>query len=73
MARHGPAGHDKSRQVKGAGLLALLILLALALAEAPPAGASYCYEVAPEDCPYPWTFWEGRWVYSPWKASMVSK
>jgi len=46
----------------------LFAMMAKAGEAAPPAGASYCYEVAPEDCPYPWTFWEGRWVYSPWQG-----
>jgi hypothetical protein len=39
--------------------------------EAPPAGASYCVEIDPETCPYPWTFWQGRWVYSPWKIELA--
>ena len=50
-------------------------LIALALAAlpisggafSPPAEASYCIGVEPAYCPYAWTYWEGRWVYSPWK------
>jgi hypothetical protein len=35
--------------------------------QTPPANESYCVGVAPENCGYAWTFYDGRWVYSSWK------
>ncbi len=32
-----------------------------ALAEGPPAGESYCYSIPPENCPYRYTYDQGRW------------
>ena len=31
----------------------------------PTANEGYCIGVAPENCPYEWTFYEGRWRYTP--------
>jgi hypothetical protein len=47
--------------------IVLLICCCICWEAAPPAGSSYCVGVHPADCPYAWTFWEGRWVYNPFK------
>ena len=55
------------------GLTTLALLLAafflaintsLAQGYGPAANEGYCVGVAPEYCPYEWTFYEERWIYT---------
>jgi hypothetical protein len=65
------AHHEAGRALAMKRLLLILTMIAAAPAfagpdDGPPADEGYCIAVAPANCPYNWTYDQGRWLsYGP--------